>query len=150
MKITKLNKKEKPPLELLLLADPSEKMIQGYLEEGVCLVAEINGQRIGVLVLLHTKPNTVEIMNIAVDEDYQGRGIGKQLIHNAIAIAKEEGYQVIEIGTGNSSISQLSLYQKCGFRMVEIDHDFFVRNYSEDIYENGIQCRDRIRLVQEL
>src|SRR5699024_9191119 len=145
MKITKLNKKEKPPLELLLLADPSEKMIQGYLEEGVCLVAEINGQRIGVLVLLHTKPNTVEIMNIAVDEDYQGRGIGKQLIHNAIAIAKEEGYQVIEIGTGNSSISQLSLYQKCGFRMVEIDHDFFVRNYSEDIYENGIQCRDMIR-----
>lgn len=150
MKITKLNKKEKPPLELLLLADPSEKMIQGYLEEGVCLVAEINGQRIGVLVLLHTKPNTVEIMNIAVDEDYQGRGIGKQLIHNAIAIAKEEGYQVIEIGTGNSSISQLSLYQKCGFRMVEIDHDFFVRNYSEDIYENGIQCRDMIRLKKKL
>src|SRR5699024_9927183 len=124
MKITKLNKKEKQLLELLLIADTSEKIIQDYFEEGVWLVAERNVQRSGVLVLLHTKPNTVEIMNIAVDEDYQGRGIGKQLIHNAIAIAKEEVYQVIEIGTGNSSISQLSLYQKCGFRMVEIDHDF--------------------------
>lgn len=150
MEIRKLNKKEKPPIKLLLLADPSEKMIRDYLEYGDCFVVEIYGQRIGVLVLMHTKPNTVEIMNVAVDEDYQGKGIGKQLIHSAIAIAKEDGYKTIEVSTGNSSIGQLVLYQKCGFRMVEIDQDFFIRNYSENIYENGIQCRDRIRLVQEL
>lgn len=150
MEIRKLNKKEKPPIKLLLLADPSEKMIRDYLEYGDCFVVEIYGQRIGVLVLMHTKPNTVEIMNVAVDEDYQGKGIGKQLIHRAIAIAKEDGYKTIEVSTGNSSIGQLVLYQKCGFRMVEIDQDFFIRNYSENIYENGIQCRDRIRLVQEL
>lgn len=66
---------------------------------------------------------------------------------DAIEQAKREGYQKIEIGTGNSSIHQLALYQKCGFRITGIDQDFFIRNYEEEIYENGIQCRDMIRLT---
>lgn len=150
LKIRKLNKKEKIPMDLLLLADPSEKMIHNYLKQGVCFVGELDGQIIGVFVLSQQEPNIVEIMNIAVDEDYQGKGIGKQLIHHAIKSAREEAYQTIEIGTGNSSIGQLTLYQKCGFRIVGIDRDFFVRNYPEPIYENGIHCRDMIRLVKEL
>ena len=150
MKIRKLNKEAQPPMHLLLLADPSEKMIQNYLKQGDCFVGEIEGEIIGVFVLSQREPNIVEIMNIAVDEEYQGKGIGKQLIHHVIKSAKEEAYQIIEVGTGNSSIGQLALYQKCGFRIVDIDRDFFVRNYSEAIYENGIHCRDMIRLAKEL
>ena len=44
----------------------------------------------------------------------------------------------------NSSI------QKCGFRITGIDIDFFIRCYQEEIFENGIQCRDMIRLTQYL
>src|SRR5699024_11266780 len=61
----------------------------------VCFVGELDGQIIGVFVLSQQEPNIVEIMNIAVDEDYQGKGIGKQLIHHAIKSAKEEAYQTI-------------------------------------------------------
>lgn len=63
---------------------------------------------------------------------------------------KKNGYKTIEIGTGNSSIGQLVLYQKCGFRITGVDIDFFVRHYQEEIFENGIQCRDMIRLSQDL
>lgn len=150
MEIRRLKKEEQPPMHLLLSADPSEKMIHNYLKQGDCFVGEIEGQIIGVFVLSQQEPNMVEIMNVAVAEDYQGKGIGKQLIHHAIKSAKEEAYQTIEIGTGNSSIGQLALYQKCGFRIVGIDRDFFVRNYPEAIYENGIHCRDMIRLSKEL
>lgn len=52
----------------------------------------------------------------------------------------------IEIGTGNSSIQELALYQKCGFRLKEIIHDYFVDNYDEPIFENSIQCRDMVLL----
>ncbi|MED2175925.1 GNAT family acetyltransferase, partial [Bacillus thuringiensis] len=31
-----------------------------------------------------------------------------------------------------------------------VDKDFFLRNYNEEIYENGIQCMDMIRLTQNL
>lgn len=76
--------------------------------------------------------------------------IGKQLVLHAIQTAKTRGYRTIEIGTGNSGIGQLALYQKCGFRIVGVDIDFFIRHYSEVIYENGIQCRDMVRLSQDL
>jgi len=92
----------------------------------------------------------VELVNVAVAEDKQGQGYGKQLIQHAVQQARSMGYKSIEIGTGNSSIGQLALYQKCGFRIVGVDFDFFTRHYKEPIFENGIQCRDMIRLVQHI
>ncbi|MBA2870346.1 ribosomal protein S18 acetylase RimI-like enzyme [Anoxybacillus calidus] len=121
-----------------------------YIRRGQCFVAEINGQIIGVYVLLPTRPETIELVNIAVDEKQQGKGIGKQLVLHAVENAKQQGYKTMEIGTGNSSIRQLALYQKCGFRITGVDRDFFVKHYPEPIFENGIQCRDMIRLSQEL
>lgn len=78
----------------------------------------------GVYVLLPTRPVTVELVNIAVAEEQQGRGIGKQMVMHAIQTARRDGYSVMEVGTGNSSIGQLALYQKCGFRIVAVDMDF--------------------------
>lgn len=150
MEIKRLEKQEKVPLELLLLADPSKIIVEDYVAKGECFIAENEEQTIGVYVLLPTRPQTVEIVNVAVAEDYQGKGIGKLLVSHAIRIAKTQGYKTIEIGTGNSSIGQLALYQKCGFRIVSVDHNYFIKHYSEEIYENGIQCIDMIRLSQDL
>ncbi|PRX42792.1 acetyltransferase (GNAT) family protein [Planifilum fimeticola] len=113
-------------------------------------MAERKGQIIGVYVLLPTRPQTVELVNIAVMPLHQGKGIGKKLLKHAIQTAKSMGYKTMEVGTGNSSIGQLAFYQKCGFRMIGIDFDFFTRHYSEAIFENGIQCRDMIRLSRDL
>ncbi|MNO16583.1 putative N-acetyltransferase YvbK [compost metagenome] len=146
IEIRLLKATEKPPLELLLLADPSEAIVREYLSRGKCYVAAISNEIIGACVLLQTRPETIEIINIAVREDCQGKGIGKRLVWNAIEKAKEERAKTIEIGTGNSSIGQLLLYQKCGFRITGMDRDFFIRHYDEEIYKNGIQCRDMIRL----
>lgn len=148
--IRKINNGEKIPMDLLLLADPSREIVAEYVNRGKCYIAEIEQQIIGVYVLLPTRPGTVELVNVAVVEEQHGRGIGKQLVRDAINVAKINGYKIIEIGTGNSSIGQLALYQKCGFRIVGIDIDFFVRHYPESIFENGIQCRDMIRLSQDL
>ncbi|TCN26509.1 GNAT family N-acetyltransferase [Mesobacillus foraminis] len=150
MNIRKLTKAEKPPMELLLLADPSEAIVEEYVIRGECYVAETGHQIVGVYVLLPTRPETVELVNIAVVDHQQGKGLGKQLVKNAIHTAKLKGYKTIEVGTGNSSIGQLSLYQKCGFRIIGVDKDFFIRHYSEAIFENGIPCRDMVRLSQDL
>jgi len=145
-----LNPAEAPPMDLLLSADPSRELVEGYLQRGVCYVAEHEQRFIGVYVLLPVTHTMVELISIAVDEDFQGRGLGKKLTRHAIQTAKAMGFRQIEVGTGNSSLSQLGLYQKCGFRVVGVDRDFFIRNYPEAIYENGIQCMDMIRLSQGL
>lgn len=150
MNVRKLNKGEKPPMELLLLADPSKVIVEEYVNRGECFVAEREQQITGVYVLLPTRPETVELVNIAVAKKDQGKGMGKELVKDAIRRAKSKGYKTIEIGTGNSSIAQLSLYQKCGFRITGVDRDFFIRHYPEAIFENGIQCRDMVRLSQDL
>lgn len=36
------------------------------------------------------------------------------------------------------------------FRITGIDRDFFIRHYDEEIFENGIQVIDMIRLSQDL
>ena len=96
----------------MLLADPSERQIATYVQRGLTYVAK-QGSVIGVYVLLETRPKTMEIMNIAVAE--QGKGIGKKLLRHAVETAKGYGMSKLEVGTGNSSVSQLALYQNVDF-----------------------------------
>ncbi|MGE1210156.1 GNAT family N-acetyltransferase [Bacillus pumilus] len=146
IQIRRLSHDESLPMDLLLLADPSKEKVLTYVQSGSCYAAFHEEDVIGVYVLTSLSQHSVEIMNVAVKESWQGRGIGKQLVRHAIAEAKAAGFHTIEIGTGNSSIQQLALYQKCGFRLTSIDRDFFLKHYDEPIYENGIQCIDMVRL----
>ena len=138
------------PMNLLMMADPSEEMINGYLNRGRCYIAKHNSDIVGVIVIIPTRPQTEEIVNVAVDEIYQNQGIAKRLIAAAVEEARKNAIRTIEIGTGNPGAQQMLLYQKCGFRIVGVDLDFFRRHYPERIYENGIECRDMIRMQMEL
>jgi ribosomal protein S18 acetylase RimI-like enzyme len=158
--IRRLTLGEPPPWELLLLADPSRPRVEAYLAAGLCYVAALaepmpgtkraEDAIIGVFVLAATRPHVCELMNIAIAESHQGRGWGKQLVRAAIAEARRLGAESLEVGTGNSSLRQLALYQKCGFRIVGVERDFFKKEYEVDIYENGIRCLDMIRLSLSL
>ncbi|MCR8997147.1 GNAT family N-acetyltransferase [Brevibacillus halotolerans] len=150
MEIRMIHETEDVPMELLLLADPSERLVKEYVARGQCYIMEQDRRIIGTYVLIPTRPETVELVNVAVDEELHGKGYGKQLVLHAIESARLNHYKTIEIGTGNSSVVQLALYQKCGFRMTHIDKDFFIRHYDEPIFENGIQCIDMVRLSQDL
>lgn len=84
MNIRELHAGETPPIELLLMADPSRKIVDEYVKRGMCFVAEEQKETIGVFVLLPTRPETVELVNLAVAEEKQGKGVGKKLVMNAI------------------------------------------------------------------
>jgi ribosomal protein S18 acetylase RimI-like enzyme len=150
MNIRERDKSERLPMKLLLQADPSEENVKEYTERGKCYMAELHQEIVGVYVLLPTRPGTIELVNVAVAEKVQGRGIGKKLVNDAVSRAKSKNYKTIEVGTGNSGIGQLALYQKCGFRITGVDMDFFIKHYDEEIVENGIQCRDMIRMAMDL
>lgn len=145
-----LEPNEPLPMKLLLLADPSERLVLDYTQRGYCYVAEKENHIIGVYVLLPTRPDTAELVNVAVEETLQSQGIGKKLVTHAVETARKLGFSTIEVGTGSTGVAQLALYQKCGFRMTGIDRDFFVRHYEEEIYENGMRLYDMVRLSQDL
>jgi ribosomal protein S18 acetylase RimI-like enzyme len=138
------------PWRLLLLADPNRNQIESYISESTVIGMIDSSKIVGVSVIKQLNNESAEIMNIAIDEKYQGMGLGKLLITRSVDECATRGVKSVEIGTGNSSIAQLYLYQKMGFRIVGIIRDHFVKNYPDPIFENGIQCRDMIRLRREL
>ncbi len=125
-------------------ADPDRDAVLSYIAGSTILVCLDNGEFVSVAVLME-KDEIVELKNIAVLAEHQGKGIAKQMISEGKRLAKQFGAKVMEVGTGNSSLSQLALYQKCGFRMHSIDSDYF-KSYPEPIFENGIRCIDMVRL----
>lgn len=148
--IERLAQTEQPPFDLLELADPSREQIHTYLKTGTCYVARIEAETVGVCVLHPLDAACIEVKNIAVKESEQGKGLGKALLGHAEAIGRKLGYEMLVIGTGNSSIGQLALYQKQGFELSRIEKDFFTRNYPEPIFENGIQCKHMVMLEKVL
>ncbi|WP_315120183.1 GNAT family N-acetyltransferase [uncultured Clostridium sp.] len=148
--IREINEDEKIPFDLLLLADPSMEAIKDYISRGECYGGYIEDIIVGVYVLIKTRPFTMELVNVAIKEEFQGKGLGKRIVMDAIHRSREKKAKTLEVGTGNSSISQLALYQKCGFRMKSIDKNFFIKHYEDKIIENGIDCVDMIRLSLDL
>jgi aminoglycoside 6'-N-acetyltransferase I len=148
--IEKIKEHNDIPIDLLELADPSRVQINEYLKTGTCYVAKVDSKVIGVLVLHQIDATSMEVKNIAVDENEQGKGFGKLLLRYSELVSRELGFDKLLIGTGNSSIKQLALYQKAGFEISKLQKDFFIKHYKEPIFENGIQCKHMIILEKEL
>lgn len=146
----RLETNEPIPYDLLLLADPSKILVDTYLKESDVYIARHNENVVGVIVLFPLTPDTVEIKNVGVKPEVQGEGIGSYLIENVIKIAKQNKQKKVFIGTANSSVGQLYLYQKHGFEISRIKHNYFIENYTELIYENGIQAKHLLILKMEL
>lgn len=125
IKIRQLNNGENPPYDLLFLADPSKDTIDAYLKDSDIYVAELGNKILGTYVLYPINPLKIEIKNIAVDTNHQGKGLGKLLLKDALKNAKNKGFEIIIIGTANSSVGQLYLYQRQGFEITDIKKDFF-------------------------
>ena len=148
--IAPLSKSDKIPYALLLDADPSKELVEKYLKDSEIYVAKLGNEIIGVYVLYPINAEKAEIKNIAVEEKLQGKGIGKLLLEDAFKLAKIKGYKELIIGTANSSTGQLYLYQKTGFEISEIKWNFFIDNYPDPLYENGIRVKHMIVLSKQL
>ena len=134
------------PVELLLLADPSEDKIRSYLPESKCFVVSTGGAVVGACVVQPRGAGAHELMSIAVSPAHQKSGYGTALLTWVIEFFRGSGARQLEVGTGTFGY-QLAFYQRHGFRVTGIDHDFFVRNYPEPIVEDGIQLFDMLRLT---
>lgn len=136
-------------MDLFLLADPAEKSILGYLSDSLVYIAKIKEETVGGYILQPIGIAKYELKNIAVMPGYQNQGIGTALLQHLLEVVKNLGGESVEVGTGTFGY-QLAFYQRAGFRVERIDKDFFLLNYKEAIFENGIQHQDMLRLLIKL
>ena len=147
MKIREVNDNKKQFVSLLLLADEQENMVERYLEKGTMYVLEDNEVKAECVVTDEGK-GILEIKNIAVVPEYQGKGYGKMLL-DFIACKYAGSYSILQVGTGDSPLT-IQFYEKCGFVRSHTVPRFFTDNYDHPIYEGGIQLVDMVYLQKHL
>lgn len=137
------------PMALLLMADPSLKSINAYIKDSRVMVARKKSAIIGIIVFIRRTQTTYEIVNLAVEERCQQNGVARSLLKAVDAKMEPLGATKLIIGTGNSSLRELGLYQRFGFRISSIEKGFYLNNYKEQVWKSGILCRDKIILEKE-
>ena len=122
-------------------------MIDEYLERGQMFVLDDEGIK-AECVVTQEGDNIIEIKNIAVYPKYQKKGYGKKLIEFVENKYKND-FDIIRVGTGDSRLT-VPFYENCGFRRSYCIKDFFVNNYENPIYEDGIRLKDMVYLEKKL
>ncbi|KGI44884.1 GNAT family N-acetyltransferase [Clostridium tetani] len=148
MNIEKIENNREKFIDILLLADPDITMIEKYLYIGDIFALYYNDLK-SVCIVTKENDDVCEIKNISTYEKYQNKGYGKILIKYIIKYYKDKFKKII-VGTGNSSVSNIHFYKNRGFSYSHIIKDFFIHNYKNEIFENGIQCVDMIYLEKSL
>ena len=92
MEIRKVDTSKKQYQALLLLADEQENMVDRYLERGAMYVLEDNGVK-AECVVTDEGDGVLELKNIAVEPEVQGRGYGKALVD--FLVEKSFDYSVL-------------------------------------------------------
>lgn len=136
------------------LAEDSESVLAGYLDEGDVWVARTAaGEVLGhAQVVVHDGGSTWEVLNTAVAEAWQGRGIGRRLLDHVTAEARAAGATRLELATAAADLGNLRFYQRCGLRMREVVRDRFGPDtgYPDPIVIDGIPLRDQVWFDREL
>ena len=147
MKIFEITDNKKQYLPLLLLADEQEDMIDRYLERGTMYVLDDDGVR-AECVVTDEGEGILEIKNLAISPEDQGKGYGRALIE-FLAENYATAFSVLQVGTGESPLT-VPFYEKCGFTYHHRVSNFFTDHYDHPIYECGVQLVDMVYLQRRL
>ena len=84
------------------------------------LVAATKGTPVGFIhftvrqTVLHRSPSAL-IDELVVTKEYQGKGIGKQLVLATIEKCRQLGCCEVEVSTERTNVKARKFYRKCGF-----------------------------------
>jgi GNAT superfamily N-acetyltransferase len=134
---------------LFELAEDSPAQLDSYLHAGRVLVAVTGSAVVGHLQLVDRGPEQVELTNMAVREEWQGRGVGARLVQATVGLVAAEGPgRTLLVATAAADVGNLRFYQRQGFRMRSVERDAFTpaTGYPPGIVIDGIPLRDRVWL----
>ena len=122
LEVRKISAGKKAYLPLLLEADPSEKMIDKYLEKGEMYVLMINGQAASVAVVGQVDEQVCELYNLATAPGLRGRGYASKLVRHLIRLYQPRCKRML-VGT---SKPLMPFYERFGFAYSFTREGFFL------------------------
>ena len=131
-------------LPLLLDADPSEAMIDRYLDAGDMYVLFTHGRAVAEAVITR-REDGCELKNLATEKDARGKGYATRLLLHLFRLLAAE-HERIYVGTCEDL---LPFYEKLGFEYACTVPHFFRDNYPGVTFEEG-ELDDMTYLVRPL
>jgi amino-acid N-acetyltransferase len=93
----------------------SEHFVEMRLDD-YRVIRDADGRVIGCVCLDDYSPSLVELVSLAVEPEHQGRGLGRQLIAAAVALARKRQYPEIFAVSFSDD-----LFLNCGFDRADIE-----------------------------
>ena len=83
---------------------------------GKTLLASRDGVIVGAGAYRKLADGSCEMKRLYVGEQFHGHGTGRKLCEALIATARDDGFQLMRLDTGNLLTEAIALYQSVGFR----------------------------------
>lgn len=100
------------------LGDPQKYILQ---PGGQILFAQCGAELVGCCALMRMESDSYELAKMAVDEGFQGKGIGGRLIEATIDLARSLGARRLYLESNSGLGPALHLYRRFGFRDIVDD-----------------------------
>lgn len=99
-------------------------------------IVESNGQIAGSVAIIEFSQKEAQLRWLLLHPDLRGRGLGRRLVEEAVAFAREAGYFSIFLWTVDSLPAAADLYKSMGFREREkVTHELWGSLVTEVKYE---------------
>ena len=86
---------------------------------GIVLLAEVDGVPAGCVCIRRLDDAACEMKRMYVDEAFQGRGVARAIAEASLQSARDMGYRVMKLDTGDRQVAAQKLYRSLGFRDIE-------------------------------
>jgi putative acetyltransferase len=116
----------KEELDVFQLDNPRGRILDSG---GVIYLARVGNEIVGSAALINEDNGVYELAKMAVRPAWQGRGISSLLLQKCLTKAKELGAKTLILFSHTSLTSAIGLYQKYGFKHVDVtDSPFATAN----------------------
>ena len=133
-------------MPLIRLAEDSDSQLESSIGDGTMYVAEEGETPIGVVLVLDHGGSERELRYVAIAESHQRRGLGKAMLADVREAEAARGSARLLVGTSSADTGNLDFYQRCGYRLLSIERDYFTpaRGYPPDFVLNGLPAVDMV------